>query len=273
MGWSRDRDRDGDDGRGGDQDNARSRRSDDGDRRDRADRSQNSNPSARPAGGTGTPSGLSAETYARGLIRKYDKNGDNMLQADEQRELNRTNAAADSDKDGVITADELIAVQSGNAPAPPPAPAAASKSDEEASDTPQTVGEEEERKPRGDRGDRGRDRDRDIEGGGEKPRDSKAAGGEGASGNRRVYTGSTANGKSNEAAGARRTYRFTPATERLPSGLSSSFTSRDRNGDGQITMSEFSRTWSKRTVADFRRHDLNGDGVITPKEATKSDWR
>jgi hypothetical protein len=35
-------------------------------------------------------------------------------------------------------------------------------------------------------------------------------------------------------------------------------------------MSEYSRTWSERTVAEFRRYDLNDDGIITAKEATKS---
>ena len=45
--------------------------------------------------------------------------------------------------------------------------------------------------------------------------------------------------------------------------------SNDRNGDGQVAMSEFSRTWSSRTVAEFQRYDRNGDGIITAKEASQ----
>jgi hypothetical protein len=32
-------------------------------------------------------------------------------------------------------------------------------------------------------------------------------------------------------------------------------------------MSEFSRSWSKRTVDEFRKYDQNDDGIITAKEA------
>ena len=34
-------------------------------------------------------------------------------------------------------------------------------------------------------------------------------------------------------------------------------------------MSEYSRSWSASTVAEFRRYDLNDDGIITAKEAAK----
>ena len=42
-----------------------------------------------------------------------------------------------------------------------------------------------------------------------------------------------------------------------------------RNGDGQVSMSEYSRSWSSRTVAEFQRYDRNDDGMITAKEAAK----
>jgi hypothetical protein len=65
----------------------------------------------------------------------------------------------------------------------------------------------------------------------------------------------------------RHSYRFTPADERLPSGLPSWFKDKDTNSDGQIEMSEYARSWTNSTAADFQRYDLNGDGIITAKEA------
>jgi hypothetical protein len=65
----------------------------------------------------------------------------------------------------------------------------------------------------------------------------------------------------------RRSYRFSRATDKLPTGLPSWFGSRDSNHDGQVSMSEYSRTWSTSAVSDFRRYDLNDDGIVTAKEA------
>ncbi len=79
----------------------------------------------------------------------------------------------------------------------------------------------------------------------------------------RVFTGSA--GKDGDK---RHSYRFTSASDRKP-GLPSELRSRDANGDGQVSMSEFSHYWSSSTVAEFRRWDLNNDGIITPKEAAK----
>jgi Ca2+-binding EF-hand superfamily protein len=45
------------------------------------------------------------------------------------------------------------------------------------------------------------------------------------------------------------------------------FTSRDKNKDGQIAMSEYRSSWSASAVRDFQRLDVNNDGVITAKEA------
>jgi hypothetical protein len=71
----------------------------------------------------------------------------------------------------------------------------------------------------------------------------------------------------NDEASKRKTYRFTPAEDRLPNGLPSWFKSRDRNKDGQVAMSEYRSSWTASAVRDFTRLDANGDGVITPKEA------
>jgi hypothetical protein len=68
----------------------------------------------------------------------------------------------------------------------------------------------------------------------------------------------------------RKSYRFSKPDDKLPTGLPSWFKSRDTNGDGQVSMSEYSRSWSSSSVAEFRRYDLNDDGIITAKEAAKA---
>jgi hypothetical protein len=76
--------------------------------------------------------------------------------------------------------------------------------------------------------------------------------------------GSAASSKEGEK---RRTYRFTRPADHLPTNLPSWFKSRDANGDGQVSMSEYSRSWSSSMVSEFRRYDVNDDGIITAKEA------
>lgn len=58
-----------------------------------------------------------------------------------------------------------------------------------------------------------------------------------------------------------------------PSG--GSFTSYDKNGDGQIKMSEFASKWNEDLVQEFEAKDFNGDGLITEAEWSmppKSDF-
>ncbi|MEM9187035.1 MAG: hypothetical protein AAGB00_11115 [Planctomycetota bacterium] len=64
----------------------------------------------------------------------------------------------------------------------------------------------------------------------------------------------------------RRSYRFTPAHERLPSGLPSWFRERDRDLDGQVAMHEYSSNWTESRVREFAKYDKNGDGVINASE-------
>ena len=209
----------------------------------------------------GSATSLSLDKYARGLIREKDKNGDMMLQADEQRGLSGKNAAADLDKDGVITVDELVTTLSGNVPAAAAATTSGGGTDGARGDDSGSG----EGGRRGGFGDRRRGRDR-AGGDGEQGR-----GGSGGTAATRVYTalGAGGNSSASGAADKPRTYRFKRAADRLPAtGLPSWFKSRDANGDGQVAMSEYSRTWSDRTVDEFRRYDLNNDGVVTAKEAT-----
>jgi hypothetical protein len=63
--------------------------------------------------------------------------------------------------------------------------------------------------------------------------------------------------------GDRKSYRFKSTKDRLPSWR---FADRDKNGDGQVSMSEYSRSWSDRTAAEFLRYDTDSDGMITSAE-------
>jgi len=60
--------------------------------------------------------------------------------------------------------------------------------------------------------------------------------------------------------------RFLSPTERLPEGLPDWFESRDSNKDGQVTMAEFSSSWTDSEAHRYLSYDLNDDGVITPDE-------
>jgi hypothetical protein len=175
------------------------------------------------------------EGWARRIVEENDKNGDKMLQEDERGGLRGPVARADLDGDNVITVDEIVRSLS-NRESP-------------------------------ERGRRDRRAGREGEGGAAASTANKS---EGAA-KKRVYTSIAAGsavGKEKEADN-RKSYRFTPAQERLTGDLPSWFKTRDRNKDGQVSMSEYSRSWTARLVRQFQEVDLNDDGVITPKEAAE----
>jgi hypothetical protein len=157
-----------------------------------------------------------------------------MLQEDERSGLRGPVARADLDNDNVVTVEEIVRSLSNR-----------------------------ESPERGRR-----DRRASREGGGDLSESTAKS--EGAT-KKRVYTsvsvGSVAGNEKD--ADKRRSYRFTPAQERLTGDLPSWFKSRDRNKDGQVSMSEYSRSWTARLVRQFQDIDRNDDGVITPKEAAE----
>jgi hypothetical protein len=170
--------------------------------------------------------------YARNLVRDNDKNGNMILDGEEVKQLRGPAASADANGDKSITVEEIVARLSNR---------------------------ESAERPGGDR---------TSEEGAAANESKTSTASEG--GKTRVYTwlGNGPAGKdSKENAEKRKSYRFTPASERWGSA-SSRIKSRDRNDDGQVSMNEYSRTWSARTVREFQRYDSDGDGVITPKEAT-----
>ena len=74
--------------------------------------------------------------------------------------------------------------------------------------------------------------------------------------------------------GSRRSQRFLTATERLaqslPRELRDWFLEKDRDGDGQIAMSEFGSLWTEQQAREFARLDLDNDGLITPREYVRA---
>lgn len=157
--------------------------------------------SSQPASAAGSNAGSATNDkdreYARGLLSKYDTNGNRVLDEDEWRQIRGDPEKADTNRDKRITFDELVARVT------------SMRREKEATRT--------------------------------------SAGG-----------------------GDLRSYRLASATEKLPEGLPSWFSQRDRDGDGQVAMHEWSRSWNSSTVRDFTSKDSNGDGIITAAEALDS---
>ena len=67
----------------------------------------------------------------------------------------------------------------------------------------------------------------------------------------------------------RQSYR-SMAARKAPEGVPGFISERDKNGDGQVTMAEFSDDWTEDAVKQFFDSDFNRDGVITAEEALRS---
>lgn len=65
---------------------------------------------------------------------------------------------------------------------------------------------------------------------------------------------------------ARRDTKFYVAPDRLPKGLPDWFFARDRDGDGQLTILEYSPKGIPAELQQFKQLDRNGDGLLTPDE-------
>jgi hypothetical protein len=186
---------------------------------------------------------IATQDYVKGLVKLHDKNENRMIDGDELKGLRPPASLADANGDKVITIDELNAKFTQSA------------SNSSASTTTKSIASSDATKDR----DRGGSSEKDDDSGGS-PTTSK-----------RVLTWLGAGKPGEDAKSKRRTYRFTPAGERLPTGLPSWFKSQDKNGDGQVSMNEYSRSWSRSTVSKFERYDLDGEGVVTSKEAKKQE--
>lgn len=191
--------------------------------------------------------------YARSIIKDRDKNGNGKLDGDEMERLRGPAAGADLNGDKEITVDEIVARmenRNGGDSRPADAPAAEGSG---------------EGKPSEAKSDDKKTDDRKADS------RSPAAVGSGAKTATRVFLALTASGAAGDKAAAskRRSYRFTPPKEKP--GLPEWIKSRDKNNNGQVEMSEFTRSWSERAVRDFRRYDQNDDGVVTAKEVAAAE--
>jgi len=139
-------------------------------------------------------------TYVRGLIKRYDKNDNSILEGDEWKEMKGSPEKGDYNKDGRLTIDEL--------------------------------------------------------------KKRFAADRSGRSGD----TSKPSRRRGSDEPQERNTYRFISALDRLPKDARSWVEKYDKDEDGQVAMSEFSRTWTDAKVSEFERFDLNGDGIVTAEE-------
>ena len=64
--------------------------------------------------------------------------------------------------------------------------------------------------------------------------------------------------------------RFFVPAKRLPNGLAEWFRNSDADGDGQVTMAEFSSQWTPAEANEFSFYDQNGDGIITAAESLRT---
>ncbi len=154
------------------------------------------------------------------IMRRYDQNGNGILEKSEWGSFRTDPSAADKNRDSKITKEELQA----------------------------WMAERMSGRGGGDRGSRFGSRG-SSRGGSESGSDN----GGGGSG---LVTTNT----------SRRSYKLTRAVERLPSDLPAWFARQDTNGDGQVSMAEYSRSWSQAVVDEFSTFDLNGDGIVTVAE-------
>lgn len=167
--------------------------------------------------------------YAERVVAQYDRNGDGVLSADEWQSLRGNAALADFDHDGTITPAELaqrIAIYSLRRSLRLRAMPLRTV----AEGAPVASGDEVAALPT--------------------PR-PKVLG--------------AATGASDEQEALRTRPYYTPRS-RLPSGVDEWFLETDGDGDGQITMREFTAHLSEGDVTRFASLDPNGDGVVTAAE-------
>ncbi len=226
-------------------------------------------PTSAPANTTATSSSSSGGSaddkakyrrYAEGLMQKYDENKDGKLQKDEWSKMSESYHSADHNGDGIITLDELMEHLEH--------PSGSSSKKDEA-----RVDKKEEKKERKDEERAKRDEERRGGPSGSSGGPTGSSGGPPSSGSGESrdrgwgsFGKDRGGSKSAATIAAAKGKRFLTPTERLPEGLPDWFIRADADGDGQVTMAEYSPVYTDAKAAEFAKYDLNGDGVITPQE-------
>jgi Ca2+-binding EF-hand superfamily protein len=207
--------------------------------------------SASAAAGSSSSSGQADDarirSYAMSLMKRYDKNGDGVLDKSEWSQMSGDPEKYDRNHDGKITLDELVdGLKNWNRPSDDSSaakPAAASVAASNAG--PPAAGSS--AVPTGDT-------TASVAG--------TQGGRNGGPGNRR----DGANGRNPSASSGK---HYLGPKDRLPEGLPDWFNSSDADGDGQVSMHEFASPLTEEKIAEFAKYDLNGDGFITADEVLK----
>ncbi|MBI3836465.1 MAG: hypothetical protein HY288_00850 [Planctomycetia bacterium] len=166
--------------------------------------------------------------YAQYIVRQYDTNKTGQLESDEWRSMRGQPELADLNHDGVITVEEF-AQYCANYGAGRAIRLSTLPGDVATHDRSQ------DSSPRGD-----------------DPRSSDANG-----------TGNSEPSQLSEKPDRRRDTKYFAS---LPSGVPQWFIQRDADGDGQLTLSEYSPKLLKSEIDDFNRYDSNRDGILTVQE-------
>ncbi len=193
--------------------------------------------------------------YVENLIRRHDADKDGVLDEQEWRGVAGNPQEADLDHDGMITSDELtqrIVVYGRHRSlrlAPPATRGGRLATDSDASTSTGLAGPDEPNGPTAG-----------LDQFGPLPPQVEIA---------TESDGTPDAERAREL--ARRSRKFFIPRNRLPAGIASWFIDRDADGDGQITMREFTAKWSPELAAEFTGYDRNGDGVITATESVSSE--
>ena len=170
-------------------------------------------------------------------IRRYDRNKDGKLSAEELRAGRWSDDPMqyDRNKDGMLTATELASRYANR-----------------------RVAEEERRQQWSSRG--GSSWGRGNSTGGSPW--SRSGGNDGWS-----KSGDKDKKKKEERFGDAKSYRFSEAGGSSRAELPAFLARMDKNGDNQVVMAEFSQKWNASTLKEFLKWDLNNDGVIIASES------
>lgn len=195
------------------------------------------------------PTAVSAKVvrYAQRIIDRHDRNRDGRLQVSEWQSMRGSPSKADRDGDGVVERDEMIeyVAEYGRERRirllPPPL---GDLAELPPLLHPTTAGASEE-EPAGEK-----------VGATERPQVRDGLPGDG---------GEAVNTESAREDLRRRDTKFYAPASRVV-GVPAAFLSRDRDGDGQLTLPEFAPKKDRGSLEEFSRHDRNGDGVITVAE-------